>query len=207
MRGLALRVGVAAIACLVGIVVSMVLSNIQSSRSEDDLVTVTQDHNLPESWPKAPARISVSEVQRSHDLSEVDITFQVQSLNGKSITGFEVWAVKSHDQSVDEYKRILVHSTLKDNTGPSLAAKEYTETVCVSLDRGFFRKRIDKVQLLLGSVEFTDGTTWRLMPFPHIHRTAPFIPFGENLSHVGHPKLLQVQPVVQQQIVVDDYPR
>ena len=156
MRSLALRAGVAAIACLVGIVASLVLSNIQSSRS-DDFVTVAQDHDQPQSWPKAPARISVSEVQRSHDLSEVDITFQVHSLNGKSIAGFEVWAVKSHDQGVDEYKRILVHST-------SLAAKEYTETVCVSLDRGFFRKRVDKVQLYLGSVEFSDGTTWRFPP-------------------------------------------
>src|SRR5262249_11997083 len=151
MRRFAIRFGVAAVACLVGIMASMVLSHIQSSRCEDrcdydGLVTVEQDHDLPASWPKAPARISISEVQRSHDLSEVDITFDVQSLNGKSIASFEVWAVKSHGQ-VHEYKRILVHSMRKDNM--SLAAKEYTETVCVSLDRGFFRKRIDSVQLYL----------------------------------------------------------
>jgi hypothetical protein len=167
MRSLAFRFGVAAIACLVGVVVSNVLSNTRSSRSDDQccydgLVTVEEDHNLPESWPKAPARISVSEVQRSYDLSEVDITFDVQSLNGRSIASFEVWAVKSHDKVVYEYKRILVHSMPKDNSGPSLAAKEYTETVCVSLDRGFFRKRIDNVELYLGSVEFSDGTTWHL---------------------------------------------
>jgi hypothetical protein len=118
---------------------------------------------LPESSLKAPARITISEVQRSYDLSEVDITFQVQSLNGRSIAGFEVWALKLYDQNVDGYKRILVHSTVRDNTSPSLTAKEYTETVCVSLDRGFFRKRVDKVQLILGSVEFSDGTTWRRM--------------------------------------------
>src|SRR5215813_3642780 len=167
MRHLAVRFGVAAIACLVGIVASTVLSNIRSSRSDDqcchdDLVTVQRDQNLPESWPKPPARISVSEVQRSYDLSEVDITFDVQSLNGKSIASFEVWAVKSHDNVVYEYKRILAHSMPNDNTGRFLAAKDYTETVCVSLDRGFFRKRIDSVQLYLQSVEFTDGTRWSL---------------------------------------------
>ncbi len=167
MRSFAIRFGVAAIACLVGIVASIVLSDIRSSRSDDQccdggLVTVDENHNLPASWPKAPARISVSEVQRSYDLSEVDITFDVQSLSGKSITSFEIWAVKSHDKVVHEYKRILVHSMRKDNNGPSLAAKEYTEIVCVSLDRGFFRKRFDNVQLFLGSVEFSDGTTWRL---------------------------------------------
>jgi len=143
-----------------------ILSNIQSSRSDDRcchdaLVVVERDHHLPESWPKAPARISVSEVQRSYDLSEVDITFNVQSLNGKSIASFEVWAVKSHDQIVDEYKRILVHSVRRDDTGSAVAANEYTETVCVSLDRGFFGKRVDHVQLYLGSIEFSDGTTWR----------------------------------------------
>ncbi|HEV8369370.1 MAG TPA: hypothetical protein VGQ39_15550 [Pyrinomonadaceae bacterium] len=167
MRSLVIRFGVATIACLVGIVATTVLSNIQSSRSDDQcchdaLVAVERDHHLPESWPKAPARISVSEVQRSYDLSEVDITFNVQSLNGKSKASFEVWAVKSHNKVVYEYKRILVHSMRKDNTGLSLAAKEYTETVCVSLDRGFFRKRIDNVQLYLESVEFSDGTTWSL---------------------------------------------
>ena len=146
MRSLAVRFGVAALTCVVGVVASNVLSNIRSSRSDDRcchdaLVTVEGNHNLPESWPKAPARISVSEVQRSYDLSEVDITFHVQSLNGKSIASFEVWAVKSHDKEVYEYKRILLHSMPKDNTGPSMAAKEYTETVCVSLDRGLFRKR------------------------------------------------------------------
>ena len=143
MRSLAVRFGVAAIACLVGIVASFVLSNIRSSHSDDQcchdaLVTVDGNYNLPESWPKAPARISVSDVQSSYDLSEVDITFDVQSLNGKSIASFEVWAAKSHDKVVYEYKRILVHSMPKDNTGPSLAAKGYTETVCVSLYRGFF---------------------------------------------------------------------
>jgi len=166
MRSLAFRFGVAAIACLVGLVVSNVLSNTRSSQSDeqcchDGLVTVDGDHNLPESWPKTPARIFVSEVQRSYDLSEVDITFDVQSLNGKSIASFEVWAVKSHYGVVDGYKRILAHSTPKDND-PSLAAKQYTETVCVSLDRGFFRERIDHVGLFLGSVEFSDGTTWHL---------------------------------------------
>lgn len=165
MRTLALRFSVAALACVVGVVTSIVFSNIQSSRSEywhDDLVTVEQDHNLPESWPKAPARIAVSEVQRSYDLSEVDITFDVYSLNGKSIASFEVWAVKSAGKSVYEHKRILVHSMRKDNSGLSLDAKEYTETVSVSLERGFFRKRIDNVQLYLWSVEFTDGTSWNL---------------------------------------------
>ena len=169
MRSLALRFGVAAIACLVGIMASIVFSNIRSSGSDDQccndgLVTVAENHNLPESCPKAPARISVSEVQRSYDLSEVDITFDVQSLNGKSITRFEVGAVKSQDKVVYEYKRILVHSIRKDNSDLPLAAKEYTETVCVSLDRGFFRKRIDKVQLYLQSVEFSDGTRWMLPP-------------------------------------------
>jgi len=167
MRSFALRVGVAAIACLVGIVAYIALSNIRSLRSDhqcchDSLVTVDENHNLPASWPKAPARISVSEVQRSYDLSEVDITFDVQSLNGKSITSFEIWAVKSHDKVVYEYKRILGHRMRKDSNGTSPAAKEHTETVCVSLDRGFFRKRIDNVQLYLGSVEFTDGSTWSL---------------------------------------------
>ena len=165
MRNLALRVGVAAIACIVGIGASIVLSNIRSSPSvdqydHDHLVTVAGNHKLPEFWPKAPAHISISEVQRSYDLSEVDITFDVQSLNGKSIASFEVWAVKSHDKVVDGYKRILVHSRRNDNTDQSLTAKEYTETVCVSLARGFFRKRINNVQLYLGSVEFSDGTTW-----------------------------------------------
>jgi len=167
MRCLDVRFGAAAIACLVGIVASVVLSNVRSAGSDDHyggLVTVETDHNLPESWPRAPARISVSEVQRSYDLSEVDITFDVQSLNGKSIASFEVWAVKSHD-NVHNYKRILVHSMPNDNTGASVAAKEYTETVCVSLDRGFFRKRFDNVQLYLESIEFTDGTTWHL-PIP-----------------------------------------
>ena len=169
MRSLALRFGVAAVACLVGIMANMVLSRIQTSRSDDRcghnaLVTGEQDHDLPESWPRAPARISISEVERSYDLSEVDITFDVQSLNGKSITRFEVGAVKSQDKVVYEYKRILVHSMRKDNTGLYLPAKEYTETVCVSLDRGFFRKRIDKVQLYLQSVEFSDGTRWMLPP-------------------------------------------
>ena len=101
------------------------------------------------------------EVQRSYDLSEVDITFHVQSLNRKSIANFEVWAVKSHGNVVDGYKRILAHSMAKDIT-PLLAAKEYTETVCVSLDRGFFRKRVDHVQLYLGWIEFTDGTRWHV---------------------------------------------
>ena len=169
MRRLALRFVVAAIACLIGIVASIVLSNTRSSASDDHcrrdlLVTFERDRNLPESWPKVPARISVSGVQRSYDLSEVDITFDVQSLNGKSITSFEVWAVKSQDNVVYEYKRILVHSMHNDNTGPSPAANEYTETVCVSLDRGLFRKRIDNVQLYLDSVEFSDGTTWNLPP-------------------------------------------
>lgn len=169
MRSLVLRFGVAGIACLVGVVASIVLTNVRSSRSNvqcchDALVTVEEDHVLPESWPKPPARISVSEVQRSYDLSEVDITFHVQSLNGKSIASFEVWAVKSHDNVVSEYKRILAHSVPKDSLGPSLAAKEYTETVCVSLDQGFFRKRIDNVQLYLESIEFSDGTTWSLPP-------------------------------------------
>ena len=165
MRILALRFGVAAIACLIGMVTSNVLSNVRSSSSEccdDGLVTVLRDHSLPASWPEAPASISVSEVQRSYDLSEVDITFDVKSLNGKSIASFEVWAVKSSDKIGYQLKRILVHRTRKDNTGLSLAAKEYTETVCVSLDRGLFRKRIDNVQLYLGSVEFSDGTTWNL---------------------------------------------
>jgi hypothetical protein len=167
MRSLALRFGVAAIACLVGIVASVGTSNILRSRSDnqccnDGLVTVERDHKRPESWPKAPARISISEVQRSWDLSEVDITFNLQSLNGKSIASFEVWADKSNDEVVHYYKRILVHSVRKDNSGLSLAAKEYTETVCVSLDRGFFRKRFDNVQLFLESVEFTDGTSWTL---------------------------------------------
>jgi hypothetical protein len=161
MRSLAFRFSVAGLACLLGVVTSIVSSNIRSSHS-DGLVTVEQDHNLPESWPEAPARIAVSEVQRSYDLSEVDITFDVKSLNGKSIAAFEVWAIKSRDEIVYQHKRILVHSLHKDNTGLSLAANEYTETVCVSLDRGFFRKRIDKVQLYLGSVEFSDGTRWSL---------------------------------------------
>ena len=166
MRSLAFRFGVAAIACLVGVVASVALSKVRSSRSDDQysdgLVTVREDHNLPESWSKVPTRISVSEVQRSYDLSELDITFVVQSLNGKSIAGFEVWAAKSYDNGAYQYKRILVHSITKDNTGPSLASNEYTETVCVSLDRGFLRKRIDSVQLYLQSVEFTDGTRWSL---------------------------------------------
>ena len=165
MRSLALRFSVAAIACLVGMVTSLVLSNVRSSSSDcgdDGLVTVQRDHNLPASWPEAPASISVSEVQRSYDLSEVDITFDVKSLNGKSIASFEVWAVKSSDKIVYEYKRILVHRMHTDDTGLSLPAKEFTETVCVSLDRGFFRKRIDNVQLYLDSVEFSDGTMWRL---------------------------------------------
>lgn len=159
MRSLAVRFGVAAIACLVGIVTSVVLSDMRSSRSYDhqkDLVTVEENYDLSESWPRAPVRISVSEVQRSYDLSEVDITFDVQSLNGKTITGFEVGAVKSSDKVVYEYKSILAHSTPKDNSG----ATGHTETVCVSLDRGFFRKRIDNVQLYLHSVEFSDGTGW-----------------------------------------------
>ena len=87
MRRLALRFGVAAIACIVGIVTSIVLSNVRSSSSEccpDGLVTVQRDHNLRESWPEAPALLSVLEVERSYDLSEVDITFDVKSLNGKS---------------------------------------------------------------------------------------------------------------------------
>jgi hypothetical protein len=165
MRSLALRFGVGAIACLIGMATSIVVSNVRRSSSDcchDGLVTVQRAHNLAESWPEAPASISVSEVQRSYDLSEVDITFNVKSLNGKPIASFEVWAVKSYDKSVPEYKRILVHRMGKDNTGLSLAAKEYTETICVSLDRGFFRKRIDNVELYLDSVEFSDGTMWRL---------------------------------------------
>ncbi len=166
MRTLALRFSVAALACLLG-VTSIVISNIRSSHFDsrpDGLVTVERDDTLPESWPKAPARIAVSEVQRSYDLSEVDITFDVKSLNGKSIAAFEVWAVKSADKVVYQHKRILVHSMHKDNSGLFLAAQEYTETVCVRLDRGFFRKRIDNVQLYLGAVEFSDGTRWMLPP-------------------------------------------
>ena len=167
MRSLAFRFVAVAIACLVGVVATIVFSNVRSSRSDNEyshggLVTVKEDYNLPESWPRPPARISVSEVQRSYDLSEVDITFDVQSLNGKSIASFEVWAVKSHDKVVDQYKRILSHSTPNDNSVSSLGAQKYTETVCVSLDRGFFRKRIDHVQLYLGSIEFTDGTRWHV---------------------------------------------
>lgn len=167
MRSLAVRFGVATIACIVGIVSSLTFSNMRSSGSDnqcchDALVTVAGNHNLPESWPKTPARLYISEVQRSYDLSEVDITFDVQSFNGKSIASFEVWAVKSHDNVVDGHKRILVHSMSKDQTDQSLAAKEYTETVCVSLDRGFLRKRIDNVQLFLGSIEFSDGTSWHV---------------------------------------------
>ena len=84
MGSLTLRFGVAAIACLVGIVASTVLSNIRSSRFDDRcchdaLVAVERDHHLPESW-----------------------------------------------------------------------------------ERGFFRKRIDNVQLYVESVEFSDGTTWSL---------------------------------------------
>jgi len=165
MRSLAVRLGVAAIACLIGVVANTVLSTLRSSRSNDQccdaLVTVEQNHGLPGSWPETPARIAVVEVQRPYDLSEVDITFHVQSLNGKSIANFEVWAVKSHGNVVDGYKRILAHTMAKDIT-PLLAAKEYTETVCVSLDRGFFRKRIDHVQLYLGWIEFTDGTRWHV---------------------------------------------
>ena len=162
MRSLAVRFGVAAIACLIGIVANTVLSTVRSSRSNDQCcdarVTVEQNHGLPGSWPESPAHIAVLEVQRSYDLSEVDITFRVQSLNGKSIANFEVWAVKSHDNVVDAYKRILAHSVPKN----MLAAKEYTETVCVSLDRGFFRKRIDHLQLYLEWIEFTDGTRWHV---------------------------------------------
>ena len=160
MRSFAVRFGFVVIACLVGVVASIVFSNIRSSRSDGALVTVEENRYARGSWPEAPARISVSEVQRSYDLSEADITFHVQSLNGKSIASFEVWAVKSHDKVVDQYKRILSHSVPSDNTGPWPGAQEYTETVCVSLDRGFFRKRTDNVQLYLGSIEFTDGTTW-----------------------------------------------
>jgi len=164
MRTLALRFSVAVLACLLGVGTSIVFSNIRSAHSEsgrDDFVTVGLGHNLPESWPEAPVRLVVTGVQRSYDLSEVDITFHVQSLNRKSIANFEVWAVKSHDNVVDSYKRILAHSIPKD-ISPLLAAKEYTETVCVSLDRGFFRKRIDHVQLYLGWIEFTDGTRWHV---------------------------------------------
>ena len=163
MRNLALRLSVAALACLLGVVTSIVSSNIRSSHAEG-LVTVERDQNLLGSWPEPPARIAVSEVQRSDDLSEVDITFDVYSLHGKSIAAFEVWAVKSRDEIVYQHKRILVHSMHKDNTGLSLAANKYTETVCVSLDRGFFRKRIDKVQLYFGSIEFSDGTRWIFPP-------------------------------------------
>ncbi|HEX7294465.1 MAG TPA: hypothetical protein VF251_01855 [Pyrinomonadaceae bacterium] len=168
MRNLALRFGVAAIACLVGILASVVVSNVRSSRPDDQqhhgLVTVQADRHLAGSWPKAPARISVSEVQRSYDQSEVDITLAVQSLNGKSIAGFEVWAVKSSDNVVYQHKRILAHSVPKNLTELLSAATEYTETVCVSLDRGLFRKRIDNVELYLAAVEFTDGTMWHV-PF------------------------------------------
>src|ERR1044072_6834868 len=102
MRCLALRLGFAAIACVVGIAVSSVFSNMRSSRHvvQRDLVTVEDNHDLSESWPKAPAQISILEVQRSYNLSEVDITFDLQSLNGKPITSFEVWAVKSNGQTV-----------------------------------------------------------------------------------------------------------
>jgi len=170
MRSLAVRFGVAVIACVVGVGASNVLSTIRSSRSDDQccdraLVTVEENHGLPTAWPAAPARISVSEIQRSYNLSEVDMTFHVESLNGKSIANFEVWAVKSHDTVVDEYKRILAHNIPMNNLGPSTtAATEYTETVCVSLERGFFRKRTDNVRLYLGSIEFTDGTRWHV-PF------------------------------------------
>lgn len=165
MRTLAVRFGVAALACLVGIVASQVFSDLRGSRSNDQccqnsLVTVEENYRLPELWPRTPARISVSGVQRSHDLSEVDITFAVQSLDGKSITGFDVWAVKSHDKVVYEHKRILVHSTPQQDSRPSMGAAEYRETVSVPLDRGFLRDRIDNVQLYLGSVEFADGTRW-----------------------------------------------
>jgi hypothetical protein len=81
-----------------------------------------------------------------------------------SIAGFDVWAVKSGDKIVYQHKRILVHSMREDHTGLSVAPKEYTETVSVSLDRGFFSKRTDHIQLYLGSVEFSDGTRWLLPP-------------------------------------------
>jgi len=167
MRTLALRFSVAVLACLLGVGTSIVFSNIRSAHSEsgrDDFVTVGLGHNLPESWPEAPVRLVVTGVQRSYDLSEVDITFNVSSLNGKSIASFEVWAVKSGDKIVYQHKRILVHSMREDHTGLSVAPKEYTETVSVSLDRGFFSKRTDHIQLYLGSVEFSDGTRWLLPP-------------------------------------------
>lgn len=167
MRTLAIRFGVAVIACLVGIVASLAFSDLRGSRSGDQccqnaLVTVEENHRLPELWPRTPVRISVLEVQRSYDLSEVDITFEVESLNGKSITGFEVWALKSSGKEAPGYKRILVHSTPRHGSGQAPGATKHTETVCVSLDRGLFRKRIDKVQLSLSSVKFSDGTGWAL---------------------------------------------
>ena len=136
MRSLAVRLGVAAIACLIGVVANTVLSTVRSSRSNDQccdaLVTVEQNHGLPGSWPETPARIAVVEVQRPYDLSEVDITFHVQSLNGKSIANFEVWAVKSHGNVVDGYKRILAHTMAKDIHPVASGQRIHRNGLCIA---------------------------------------------------------------------------
>jgi len=117
-------------------------------KCEDGLVTV-------QSQPDVPAAISVLQVGCAYDLFEADVTIEIKSLNGKLITEYEVWAIKSSDGTINAYKRILVHTTELGN-----GASAYRDTVSVSLNRGFLRKRVTNIKLYVESVKFSDGTGW-----------------------------------------------
>ena len=117
-------------------------------KCEDGLVTV-------ERQPDVPAAISVLQVGCAYDLSEADLTIEMKSLNGKSITEYEVWAIKAYDGTVDAYKRILVHTTEVGN-----GASTYRDIVSVSLNRGLSRNRITNIKVYIESVKFSDGTGW-----------------------------------------------
>ena len=155
MRKLAVRLGIAALACMVGIGTSTVWSNEQSSSPDrrcKDLVTVKQQND-------APARISI--LQTCCDRDFVDVTFEVQSLNGRAITSYEVWVIRKVDGRPDTYHRsVIVQKTGKDPDNQPVGLGTNSNTIGVPLNRGFLRSRIDNVSLYIGSVEFSEGTGW-----------------------------------------------
>ena len=155
MRKLAFRLGIAALACMVGIGTSNVWSTEQSSspeRRSKDLVTVKPQHD-------APARISILETECDDDF--VDVTFEVQSLNGRAITSYEVWVIRMVDGVPDTCHRSVVAQKMgiAGSTQP-VAMGTHLNVIGVPLNRCFLKRRIDNVTLYIVSVEFSDGTGW-----------------------------------------------